>query len=111
MRLISLVCASLAAASLSAQTQVTGELRTVTPYGNLASDGANKDYQSWPVNTLLPQATTSTIGAHAGNAFADSLVSWNVWSGNVLTCDVSEQGGGSPGTGPLLSGTTASPTA
>jgi hypothetical protein len=101
----------LAVAPLRSQVPVSGELRTVAPYGNFARDGASLDFKSWPASTLLPASTTSTIGALAGNAFADTLVSWNVWPGDILTCDVSEQGGGSVASLPISAGTTSSASA
>jgi hypothetical protein len=108
MRLTSLLLLSLAAAPLAGQGAIRADLVTVKPYGNHAREGSRQDFASWPVNTALP-AGQSHIGAQADNAFADTILGWNIWPGDIVTADVSDQGGGSAGAGPLVVGTTSSP--
>jgi hypothetical protein len=98
-----------AAGSLCAQLPITGDLRTVAPYGNFAREGTGLDFKSWPAATILPANTPATLPAASGNGSAATTVTWSVSPVGVSTCEVSEQGGGTA-SAPITAGTTDSPT-
>lgn len=95
---------TLLAVPAPAQSAVSGQLRTFGPYGVLAEDASGRSFRSIAPNTQLP-ATQGSLDAFAGNASASTLIGWRV-RGDVLSCDVSEQGTGS---GRVLAGTSSSP--
>ena len=90
--------------SLLAQTTIRGKLETVGHFGVLAQDGSGRDFRSLPPSSSIAQNPPS-LDAFRSNASASTLIGWRV-RGNVLSCDISEQG---TGNGRALSGTTSGP--